>query len=149
MAGTRRRLDLSADELTEKEAREFSLAPVQKRSWHAKTKPKPKKGWFIAGPYPWDQYRLAASLSGPALVLWQLIHHQTRMRKAEEITLPRWMLNDIGIGHETKRRALSALERVGLIRVRQPGKGRSVLLSLVGLPVEDETADDDRDSDLA
>jgi hypothetical protein len=147
MAGTRRRFDLSADELSEKEAREFSLALVQKRSWSAKVKP--KKGWFITGPYPWDQYRLAASLSGSALVLWQLIHHQTRMRKAEEITLPRWMLDDIGIGHETKRRALRALERVGLIRVRLAGKGRSVLLSLVRLPVEDEAADDDSDSNLA
>jgi hypothetical protein len=126
------RFNLEVDELSEDEVRKYSRAPVRKLSRTSSA----KKGRhvFIGGPFPWAQYRLAASLPGAALVLWQLIHHQSRMRKAEEVTLPRWMLDDIGIGRETKRRALQALERVGLIRIRQSGEGRSVRLSLIALP---------------
>ena len=70
------------------------------------------------------------------MAVWQLVHHQTRMTQKAEVTLPKGLLEDCGIGRWVNKRALAALEHIGLISVTR-SKGRSVRVSLVEL-LEDE-----------
>jgi len=88
---------------------------------------------FIGGPYPWPQYCTAARMKGVALVVWQLVHHQVRMTRKPEVTLPRNLLTAVGISRNAKARALRDLEKVGLIQVRCE-RGRAARITLVPLP---------------
>ena len=96
-----------------------------------------RKGVFVGGPFPWPQFKLAVQLPGRALAVWQLVHHQVRMTHKEEVTLPKGLLADCGIDRDANRRALAALEQVGLISVVR-NKGRSVRVSLTELRSDEE-----------
>lgn len=96
------------------------------------------RGPFIRGPFALGSFLLACRLNGRALAIWQLVHHQSRLRRKSEITLPAGLLAQAGITRWAEARALSSLERVGLISVRR-AQGRAPRISLVELS-EDEGA---------
>ncbi len=116
-------LDLMAESWTEEEIEQLRGSFRRKR----------QKGRFLRGPFPWPQFRMASRLPGRAAIVWLLIHHQTRMTRKPEVTLPKGLLMDCGINRDTNQRALAALEHIGLISVIR-SKGRSVRVSLIELP---------------
>jgi hypothetical protein len=128
------RFDLEADALPSDIRFTAEASPVSK-STRIKTQ---VKGSFVGGPFPWPQFCVAMRLPSRALGVWQLIHHQFRMTRKSEITLPTWMLAQCGMTRWTLYRALTDLERVGLIQTdRGRGHGKAVRISLVELPEED------------
>ena len=113
--------DLMGESLTKGEVEQFRVSQRRRR-----------KAKFVGGPFLWQQYCLAVRLPGKALAVWQLVHHQTRLRRKSEITLSKELLTDCGISRDANRRALAALEHIGLVSVIR-SKGRSVRVSLVEL----------------
>lgn len=96
------------------------------------------KSRFIAGPFPYPQFRIAAQLPGKAVVVWLLIHHQCRVRNTDEVTLPTKLLLECGVTRRSSYRALAALEHVGLITTaRDRGRGKLIRVSLVELPADE------------
>ena len=88
------------------------------------------RGTFIRGPFPLSEVRVVGKLPGKALLVWLLIHHRVRMTRQPEITLPNGLLASVGVDPRAKARALMALERAGLVRVRQkPGKTARISLT--------------------
>jgi hypothetical protein len=80
-------------------------------------KPPPVPGWFVRGPFPGEQFAIAARLPGKALAVWLLIHHQYRLRGNEVVTLSTALLDRVGIEQMSKLRALRHLEAAGLVTV--------------------------------
>ena len=118
--------DLMKESLTPEEATQL---------W--KSRRKRHKGRFVGGPFLWPQFKLAAQLPGKALAVWLLVHHQSRLKRRPVVTLPGDMLMDCGISRDANKRALAALEHIGLVSVAR-SKGRSVRVSLVNLDTDDE-----------
>ncbi len=73
--------------------------------------------WFVRGPFPGEQYATAAQLPGRALVVWQMVHHQCRLRGQVVVTLPGALLDRMGVRKKARLRALRHLEGAGLIKV--------------------------------
>src|SRR4051794_13832387 len=86
--------------------------------------------WFVRGPFPGRQFEIAAKLPGKALLVWQLVQHQCRLSRKDEITLRAALLERVGVSVDVKLRALRTLERAGLITVAR-GKGRSPRIRLM------------------
>jgi hypothetical protein len=84
---------------------------------------------FLRGPVPFDQLASAFRLSGSALAVLLVIHHQAALTAATAVRLPAGLLRDFGIGRSVKARALHALEGAGLIQIIQE-QGRTVRVSL-------------------
>jgi hypothetical protein len=84
-----------------------------------------------------DKLRKAALLPGMAGWVWLLAHHRSKIAKGGWTTLPQGMLDEWGIGRSSKSRALSVLQKAGLIelecifgrsvRVRVPNTERQEL----------------------
>jgi len=60
---------------------------------------------------------IAAQLPGKALVVWQMVHHQSSLRGKAEVTLPAALPDRMGVERKTKVRALRCLEAAGLVTV--------------------------------
>ena len=88
---------------------------------------------YVRGPLPLAEVCAAARLPGKALAVWLLAHHRMRITGKTMVTLPSSLLEEAGIDRNAKARALSNLERNGLVEVRRQ-RGRTPLISLVGLP---------------
>jgi hypothetical protein len=85
---------------------------------------------FLKGPIPLREIAAAARLSGKALALLLLIHHQTDLTGKPVVTLPSKLLSDLGISRGAKARGLALLENTGLITVtRSRGRGARIQLS--------------------
>jgi hypothetical protein len=124
------RIDLEADALPPGTQFPVSKSPKGKRR---------TKGLFVGGPFPWPQFCVAVRLPGKALGVWQLVHHQARMTRRAEITLPAWILDQCSLSRQALYRALADLQRVGLIQTdRRRGRGNSIRITLVELPEEEE-----------
>jgi hypothetical protein len=91
---------------------------------------RPPKKWFVRGPFPGEQFEIAARLSGKALVVWELVHHQCHLRRKAEVTLSTILLERVGVGPDAKVRALRYLEKAGLITVTWQA-GRAPRIALV------------------
>jgi hypothetical protein len=89
------------------------------------------EGWFVRGPLPGRELEIVARLPGRALVVWLLIHHQGRLRRKQEITLPAALLAKVGIARLAKTRALRCLEKAGVIAVTWQA-GHAPRIRLVG-----------------
>ena len=73
----------------------------------------------------------ASCLGGRALAVYLAIHHQTALTGRHIVTLPRALLNDLGVDKDAKARALHLLEDAGLIGTERL-KGRAARCSLAG-----------------
>jgi hypothetical protein len=80
---------------------------------------KPMVGRFVKGPIPLDRVVRAAQLPGKALCLLLLIYYRTGASGTEWVTIPRSLLDEVGINREAKRRALRHLEYIGMIHIKQ------------------------------
>jgi hypothetical protein len=81
---------------------------------------------------------LYRQLGGPA---WVLLIELDRLilkgRGRNPIKLTSGRLRDIGIGHNTRRRALQELEAAGVIRIERRGRGRSPWVLHLWYPRQD------------
>jgi hypothetical protein len=126
--------NLDALRLTPEEIAEERAAKAAARTAARRNRKRKEEFFFIN--CPMAQYRLVARLSAQAVLVWQMIHHRTHVKRRAEVTLPNEMLADLGVNRWGKQRALRDLERVGLVRVKRT-TGRAPLIELVALP-EDE-----------
>lgn len=88
---------------------------------------------FLKGPIPWPWLVAAANLRGRtlhvAVVLWFL----AGLTRSTTVKLGGRQLAELGVDRHAKYRALRALERAGLVRVkRSPGQNPLVTLFSVG-----------------
>ncbi len=84
---------------------------------------------FLKGPISLPLLQRAAKISGKALALYLAIRHRADLCGSPEVTLPTKYLADWGIDKFSKHRALTALERAGLVRAeRCPGRTTRVTL---------------------
>ena len=92
----------------------------------------PSKEWFVRGPFPGKQFEIAARLPGKALLVWELVHHQCRLRRNKEIavTLPADLCSRVGLKPDARLCALRHLEKAGLTAVTWE-IGHSPLIRLV------------------
>ncbi len=86
---------------------------------------------FLKGPVPLAVLQQAARLPGRSLALYLAIRHRADLRKSREVSLPTEYLAHWGINKHSKRRAIAALERDGLVRVANRAPGKSIRVALV------------------
>ena len=72
----------------------------------------------------------ASRLGGRALAVYLAIHHQTALTGHAVVTLPRGLLESLGVDKDAKARALRLLEAAAVITIDQ-AKGRTARISLV------------------
>jgi hypothetical protein len=84
---------------------------------------------FLKGPIPLREIAAAARLTGKALALFLLVHHQTDLTGKPIVTLPSKLLSDLGISRGAKARGLTLLENTGLISVTR-SRGRAARIQL-------------------
>jgi hypothetical protein len=85
---------------------------------------------FLKGPIPWDQISVAARLGGTALAALLAVHHRTAITGRPDVTLPKGLLESLGMDRTAKARALRQLEAAGLCQVvRHPGRAAVIRLS--------------------
>lgn len=90
-------------------------------------------GRFLKGPIPWPWLTRAASLPGKAIHVGLALWHLAGMKKSRTIKLTRGPLKELGVLKDSKRRALLALEREGLISVDCP-PGSNLVVTLLDPP---------------
>jgi hypothetical protein len=84
---------------------------------------------FILGPLPLDWFEAASSLGHGPLAAGLTIWRVYGMTKRDTMTLSSADLRHMGISKIAKSRALRALERAKLIRVkREPGRGAVITI---------------------
>jgi hypothetical protein len=88
-----------------------------------------RAGRFLKGPIPLRDIAVAARLTGKALALFLLVHHQTDLTGKQIVTLPSKLLSDLGISRGAKARGLALLENAGLITVTR-SRGRAARIGL-------------------
>jgi len=76
-----------------------------------------REGRFLKGPIPLFDIGAAARLPGKVLTIFLAVHHQTALTGKPAVTLPKSLLQDLGISKDAKARAVAALEAAGLIEV--------------------------------
>ena len=86
---------------------------------------------FVKVPLWWIIQATKATNTGRALVCIELLHAAWKTKR-QTFPLPNGRLNKLGITRYTKRRALYALERAGLITVKWPSR-KTPIITLVGL----------------
>jgi hypothetical protein len=93
--------------------------------------PKPKRERHIGA--PWEFYievcRRTRSHVAHKLALY--IYHRTCVLHCQTVTLPADELAAQGILRQTKQKALTALQTVGLIEVEHRGTGRAAKITLL------------------
>jgi hypothetical protein len=102
------------------------------------SRPWTKKKWerkFVRFPWAWVE-RLEAVKSGSTYRLALLLIYEHWRTADRPIRLSNILAAEVGVAREAKRRALSELERLGLIRVER-GTGKSPLI----IPITDPGSD--------
>lgn len=82
------------------------------------------KRQFVRGPIPLYWISRASKLSGKALHVGMMLWYLAGVTKSKEVLVSNTKLLGWGVSRHQKARALSALERVGLVRVKR-GTGRN------------------------
>ena len=90
----------------------------------------PIRGKFIAGPVDVSWVCKASRLGVKALLVGLALWHLRGLRKADTFVVSNIMLRDWGVQQDAKRRALRALQKIGLIKIERLGK-RSPQVTLV------------------
>ncbi|MDZ4778745.1 MAG: hypothetical protein SGJ19_00665 [Planctomycetia bacterium] len=101
-----------------------------KRSTRAQLKPKRHSGWFIWGPIPGAYVARAASLPGKSLHLWLALWFEHKRRKGQPIRMTRDLLARFHVSPDSANRALSQLERAGLVSVNR-ARGRLATIQML------------------
>jgi hypothetical protein len=92
-------------------------------------------GRFLRGPVPWEWVILAGGLPSQALIVGLCLWRLAGATQSPTVTLGNAELEPFGIDRATKCRALTALERAGLITVaRKPGRFPTVTLPVPAQP---------------
>jgi hypothetical protein len=87
------------------------------------------QGQFLKGPISLDDIATASRLPGQALGVFLAVHHRAALTRCKSVTLPKGLLERLGIGRDAKGRALHALEAASLIVVeRDTGKTARITL---------------------
>ena len=84
---------------------------------------------FVLGPLPWPWLCSLALCHPRALELALTIKMLSDTAGREEVALSSTLIAELGLGRESKRRALAALETAGLVEVKRMS-GRLPLVSL-------------------
>jgi hypothetical protein len=113
--------DLMAEALTDEDTGQLPSPQLRKRAE------------FIRGPFNDEVYRSVANLGLAPLVVWQLIHHLSRLKHRSAVALPNPLLATFGIDRHAKYPAIKQLEMHGFITVTRRS-GCAPRLSLVTLP---------------
>ncbi len=85
---------------------------------------------FLKGPVSLKQLQTAAKLPGRTLHLYLAVRHRCDLCQSKTVTLPSAYLETWGLDKDSKRRALTELELVGLITVGRR-RGRTVVVTLL------------------
>src|SRR5262249_50139747 len=97
----------------------LQLRPEQVAQWTAKAagsrRPSHQLGHFVKGPIPLAWLGSAAGLPGKALAVGLAIWFQRGLKKCETVTLTGPILHQFGVDRHAKYRALTALEKAGLV----------------------------------
>jgi hypothetical protein len=105
-----------------------ALDELRKRPRAARPRHRPG-GRFLKGPVPLDWLLAAGRLPHHALHVGILFWFEAGCRRNRTVAFCLSRGQDMGLGEDTTRRALRALERVGLVSVvRRPGRGLEVTL---------------------
>jgi hypothetical protein len=91
-------------------------------------RPRPTRR-FLKGPIPLQQIALAARLPGQALAVYLAVHHRVALTRSNSITLPKGLLDQLGISRDSKARSLHLLEAAALIAVERC-RGRTARITL-------------------
>ena len=84
---------------------------------------------FLKGPIPWSWIVKAANCPGQALQVMMVLWFKAGMQRQRTVTLSYEELAKLGCKREAARRALKALEQVGLVTVeRHPGRSPVVTI---------------------
>jgi hypothetical protein len=84
---------------------------------------------FLKGPIPWENIAVAAKLGGQGLAVYLAVHHRIALTRQPTTTLPRALLQQLGVSKDVKARALRQLELAGVIFVERV-RGRSTRVGL-------------------
>jgi DNA-binding transcriptional ArsR family regulator len=85
---------------------------------------------FLKGPILMRHIGVANRLSGQALALFLAIRHRMDLTGKPVVTLPRSLLDELGVSKDAKSRGLRVLEGAGLIVVDR-SKGKATRAGLV------------------
>ena len=81
-----------------------------------------RAGEFLAGPIPFTWLSVAAQLPGRALHVGLLVWHRSRVERVSQVSLTAGKREGFGLDRHATSRALSSLEKAGLVSVmRRPG----------------------------
>jgi len=86
---------------------------------------------FLRGPVPWPWVIRAASLPGKALIVGLCLWRLRGAKNSDSVMLANSELRPFGIGRAAKSRAITALEKAGLISVKRC-PGRFPIVTLLG-----------------
>lgn len=87
---------------------------------------------FVKGPISWQEVCVAANAHPRGLELFLALRMQADTARTSTVRPSPGLLEEIGIGRETRRRALAALEQAGLLSIEQT-IGRAPMVRLVSL----------------
>ena len=60
---------------------------------------------FLKGPIPWENIAVAAKLGGQGLAVYLAVHHRIALTRQPTTTLPRALLQQLGVSKDVKARA--------------------------------------------
>lgn len=90
---------------------------------------------FVKGPIPLIWAQTAGRLPGKALQIGIALFYLTGCTKKSTVSLTRNLLEKFGVQEKAYYRALSALEKAGLVKVdREPGKRAKVTILISSHP---------------
>ena len=118
---------------------QFRLSSVPQPAPLARTSlPTHKKGErFLKGPVPMSWLAAAAKQAGKALHVGIALWHLAAMKKSARVSLSGSVLSSFGVDRFAASRALTSLERAGLVQVERHDGWRAVV-TILDAPTEDE-----------
>jgi hypothetical protein len=112
---------------------EPTLAEIEIPTTASRNRAARMSGRFLKGPIAMPAISQASRLGGRALAVYLAIHHQTALTGKRTVTLPRALLNDLGVDKDAKARALRSLEAAGLICTERL-RGQAARVSFANWP---------------
>ena len=107
----------------------FEAAEQEIETQWSKARRVASQAHFLKGPIPLEDIAVAAKLPGQALSTFLAIHHRAALTGCRSVTVPKGLLERLGISRDAKGRALHALAEASLIAVeRDAGKTARVTL---------------------
>ena len=95
--------------------------------------PRPSRG-YITVSLAWLARVMPAVRSAEQLGVAMVLYRRCLMARSQTVTLPNGGLAEIGIGRQTKYRALAWLREAGAITVEETENGRSLRVTLHWFP---------------